>query len=108
MDRHRLTPSLVIEPAQGHTLGHAMLHLHSRSEDALFSGDCFHHPLQLTDPELQFGPAEDLSQAVETRRKLVTRGLQSDALIIPAHLPAPHAGRVRTKDEGGVLFEALK
>src|SRR5688572_17008250 len=57
MDRHRLTPSLGIEPAHGHTLGHAMLHLQSCGEEAIFSGDCFHHPLQLTQPELQFGEA---------------------------------------------------
>lgn len=106
MDRHQLTPSLAIEPAQGHTLGHAMMRLHSGAEEAFFTGDCFHHPLQLTDCELQFGPADDLAQAIATRRRLVTLGMERDALIIPAHLPTPHAGRVRTKQDGGIMFQA--
>jgi glyoxylase-like metal-dependent hydrolase (beta-lactamase superfamily II) len=93
--RHRITPGLAIEPAHGHTLGHCMLRLGSGDEEAWFTGDAFHHPLQLTCPELQFGDCDDLGQAVETRRGLVARGLERDALMIPAHLPFPHAGRVR-------------
>jgi glyoxylase-like metal-dependent hydrolase (beta-lactamase superfamily II) len=83
------------------------MRLHSRAEEAFFTGDCFHHPLQLTDCELQFGPADDLAQAIATRRRLVTLGMEREALIIPAHLPTPHAGRVRTKADGGIMFEAL-
>jgi glyoxylase-like metal-dependent hydrolase (beta-lactamase superfamily II) len=107
MEHHRILPSLTIEPAHGHTLGHAMLHLVSQAEEAYFSGDCFHHPLQLTRPELQFGDADDVEQAIATRRRLVALGLERNALIVPAHLPAPHAGRVRRRDDGGIIFEAL-
>jgi hypothetical protein len=31
--------------------------------------------------------------------------MERDALIIPAHLPTPHAGRVRTKQDGGIMFQ---
>jgi glyoxylase-like metal-dependent hydrolase (beta-lactamase superfamily II) len=108
MERHRVSPSLEIEPAHGHTLGHAMLRLSSEAQEACFSGDCFHHPLQLVDPGLQFGDCDDVEQARATRRRLVALGLERDALIIPAHLPAPHAGRVRRRDDGRILFEALR
>jgi glyoxylase-like metal-dependent hydrolase (beta-lactamase superfamily II) len=108
MERHRVSPSLEIEPAHGHTLGHAMLRLVSEAQEALFSGDCFHHPLQLADPDLQFGDCDDVEQACATRRRLVALGLGREALIIPAHLPAPHAGRVRRRDDGRILFEALR
>ena len=108
MERHRVSPSLEIEPAHGHTLGHAMLRLASEAEEACFSGDCFHHPLQLADPDLQFGDCDDVEQARATRRRLIALGLERDALIIPAHLPTPHAGRVRRRDDGRILFEALR
>jgi glyoxylase-like metal-dependent hydrolase (beta-lactamase superfamily II) len=107
LDRHRISPSLAIEPAPGHTLGHALLRLGSEAEEACFTGDCFHHPLQLVDPALQFGDCDDVEQATATRRRLAALGLEREALLIPAHLPAPHAGRVRRRDAGGVMFEAL-
>lgn len=107
MDGHRVTETLAIEPAQGHTLGHAMLRLVSEGEEGWFTGDCFHHPLQLASPELQFGDCDDVGQAIETRRRLVAEGLNRDALIIPAHLPFPHAGRLRRQGDI-VSFEALR
>ena len=107
MDRHRVTPALEIEPAPGHTLGHAMLRLVSDAEEGWFTGDCFHHPLQLACPEIQFGDCDDVDQAVATRRRLVAEGLERDALMIPAHLPFPHAGRVRRQGDI-VSFEGLR
>ena len=103
---HRLSSSLQIEPAYGHTLGHSIMRLFSQDEEAIFTGDAFHHPLQLTVPELQFGDCDDVVQAIGTRRWLVELGLASGALLIPAHLPFPHAGRVR-RSRDHVVFEAL-
>ena len=106
MERHRILPGLNIEPAPGHTIGHAMLHLVSQAEEAYFSGDVFHHPLQLTDPSIQFGDCDDLAQAIATRQRLIALGLEREALIIPAHLPFPHAGRV-SQINGAIMFEAM-
>jgi glyoxylase-like metal-dependent hydrolase (beta-lactamase superfamily II) len=103
---HALLPGLEIMPAHGHTMGHAILHLVSNTEHACFSGDCFHHPLQLTDPEIQFGDCDVVEQAVATRRWLVDFAAEREALIIPAHLPHPHAGRVRRRGQA-TIFEAL-
>ena len=104
-DTHRVLDGVTIESARGHTEGHAMLHLMSGARQALFSGDTFHHPLQLVRPELQFGPADDLDAAIATRRRLVERCAETDALIIPAHLPAPHCLRVK-KHDGGFVFSS--
>lgn len=106
MDRHRILPSLAIEQAPGHTLGHAVLHLTSNKQTACFSGDCFHHPLQLIDPRIQFGDCDDVEQAIATRRKLAALSLERDTLLIPAHLPSPHAGWVRRRGER-IIFEAF-
>lgn len=106
LDRHRVSQGLEIQPAPGHTLGHAMLQLRSAGEEACFTGDMFHHPLQLVQPELQFGDCDDLAAAIDTRRRFVEHSLERDALVIPAHLPFPHAGRLRRQGDG-VMFEAF-
>ena len=106
LDTHSLTPSLRVGPGRGHTDGHAMLHLSSGDEEAVFSGDAFHHPLQLIDHSIKFGDGDDFEAVVETRRRLVRASLKRDTLIIPAHLPFPHAGRVRETDQG-MSFEGL-
>lgn len=106
MERTRVSPSLEIQPAHGHTLGHCMLHLVSEHQQGYFTGDVFHHPLQLTSPQLQFGDCDDVEQAIATRRRLVDLALEREALIVPAHLPFPHAGRLR-RDGAVVSFVGL-
>ena len=107
MDRHSILPGLDIEPAPGHTLGHAILRLSSARQEACFSGDCFHHPLQLIDPKIQFGDCDDVEGAIATRKRLAELALDSGMLIIPAHLPFPHAGRLR-RIGGRVIFESFE
>ena len=107
LDDHRLTASLRITPGRGHTHGHCMLHLGSNGEEAMFSGDAFHHPLQLIDHSIAFGDHDDWDAVMQTRRCLVRDSLEREMLIIPAHLPYPHAGRMR-KSEQGLSFEAIR
>jgi glyoxylase-like metal-dependent hydrolase (beta-lactamase superfamily II) len=105
-ERHRLCPSLAIEPAHGHTAGHAMAHLVSKAVEACFVGDAFHHPLELLRPEADAHVDEDAPTAMATRRRIVDLCLEHDALIIPAHFPNPHAGWVR-RHQDEVMFEPL-
>jgi glyoxylase-like metal-dependent hydrolase (beta-lactamase superfamily II) len=101
---HRISPSVTVEPAHGHTVGHSILHLVSRAEEAFFTGDVFHHPLQMVDPTVHLPGCDNLAEAIETRRRLIALCLDRNALIIPAHFPTPHAGRLRRR-ERGVVFE---
>jgi glyoxylase-like metal-dependent hydrolase (beta-lactamase superfamily II) len=101
--QHRVSPSISIEPAYGHTEGHSILHLESQSEQAYFTGDAFHHPLQLIDPSLWLG-GDNPEAEIATRRRLIALCLERNALIIPAHFPPPYAGRLR-RQEGRVVFE---
>lgn len=103
LDTHQLTASLQIEAGRGHTAGHCMLRLISKGEEAIFSGDAFHHPLQLIDHSIVFGDHDDFDALVETRRRIARDSLERDTLVIPAHLPFPHAGRLR-REETGVCF----
>jgi glyoxylase-like metal-dependent hydrolase (beta-lactamase superfamily II) len=102
---HALSPGMVVEPAPGHTLGHQMLHLTSAGKHALFTGDCFHHPIQLVEPSIPFGDSEDMEQTIATRLKLVELAIDLDAPLIAAHLPAPYAVRV-WREDGETRFAA--
>jgi len=105
-DHHRISPGVEIEPAYGHTLGHSMLHLQSQGHHACFTGDVFHHPLQMVDPRLHFFGCDDLGMAIETRRRVLDVCLARNALVIPAHFSAPHAGWIRQHD-GAITFEPV-
>ncbi len=103
-DSHRLSPALQVEPAYGHTKGHSCLHLQSGSDEAYFTGDVFHHPLELLYPEIDANTCESYLTTVETRRGLVRKLITSGALLIPGHFAAPYVGRVR-ESGGTVRFE---
>ncbi|MBV9842008.1 MAG: MBL fold metallo-hydrolase [Sphingomonadaceae bacterium] len=104
LDGHAILPNLHVEPGPGHTHGHSMLRLVTGGAEAMFSGDAFHHPLQLIEPTLHFGDYDDGEAIVATRRRLVEESLTRDMLIIPAHLPHPHAGRMK-RSAAGLRFE---
>ena len=104
-DRYRISPSLEIEPAYGHTLGHSILHLVSQAQEAYFTGDVFHHPLQIIDPRLHMPGCDNLDMAIATRRRLIDLCVERKALVIPAHFPTPHAGWVR-RHNNVVRFES--
>lgn len=103
LDRHRISPGLAIEPGHGHTAGHSMLRLDGGEGEAVFAGDAIHHPLQLIDPTVVFGDHDDRVSMIETRRRLALDSLERSTVIIPAHLPFPHAGRLR-KETRGIRF----
>jgi glyoxylase-like metal-dependent hydrolase (beta-lactamase superfamily II) len=88
-----LAPGLAVEAAPGHTIGHQILHVVSGEAQACFTGDCFHHPIQLVEPTIPFGDAEDLAGVIHMRRRLVDLAVNRNAMLIAAHLPAPYAVR---------------
>jgi len=98
-DRHAVRPGISIEPAYGHTDGHSILRLESGDTVLYFTGDAFHHPLQITAPELHLGGCDNLTNAIATRRALRSRLFDERALMVPAHFPSPHAGYVSRSDD---------
>jgi glyoxylase-like metal-dependent hydrolase (beta-lactamase superfamily II) len=97
-DTHQIVGGLMIEPAYGHTAGHSVLHLRSATEEAYLTGDLFHHPIELIRPEIDRHVCEDFATTYETRKRLIAKFLERDALIVPAHFGAPHVGRVCQTD----------
>jgi glyoxylase-like metal-dependent hydrolase (beta-lactamase superfamily II) len=97
---HQVSESLTIQAAPGHTVAHSILRLVSDGATAYFTGDAFHHPVQMTRPESHLPGCDDLETAIKTRERLVHSVLEDDAFVFPAHFPDPHYGRLeRDGDE---------
>jgi glyoxylase-like metal-dependent hydrolase (beta-lactamase superfamily II) len=100
-DSYVLDRDLRLEPAPGHTPGSAVLALDSRGDRALFVGDLMHTPLQFVDPACEACLSEDEPAAVRQRRRYLERAADTNALVLPAHLPGPGAATVRR--DGGTF-----
>jgi glyoxylase-like metal-dependent hydrolase (beta-lactamase superfamily II) len=92
--QHEVQPGISIRPAKGHTLGHSILRLDTANARVYFTGDAFHHPLQVSDPTLHLSGCDDLAAAIDTRRRLANSIAEEGAIMIAAHFPTPHAGGV--------------
>ncbi len=88
-----------LEPSPGHTPGHVCINLKSGNDSALFTGDAFHHPIQVAYPEWSSYACTDPAQSAATRRKIVDRLCDTDTYMMAAHFAAPTAGRVQRKGE---------
>lgn len=101
---HAILPGLTVTEAGGHTAGHCALHMVSDERHAWFTGDAFHHPLELVEPSLDMGSCEDFPRALTTRKRLIAQFVASGALIVPAHFAAPSAGYLRDGGSGTVFL----
>jgi glyoxylase-like metal-dependent hydrolase (beta-lactamase superfamily II) len=85
---------LLIKPTPGHTPGSISLCLSTNSQQALFTGDIFHHPIQVYQPEWNSDFCAQPEQARTTRRETLEYCAEEGALMMPAHFGPSHAGRV--------------
>ena len=61
-----------------------------------------HSPLQVPYPDVNSGFCADQAMARATRRRLLERAAETNALILPAHFGVPHCGRVRAEGDAFV------
>lgn len=97
---------MAIKPAYGHSVGHSILQMNSGGERVYFTGDVFHHPVQILQPELDLGGVDDMPAAIATRYRLREEIAACEALFLPAHFPPPHGGRIERRGTEYV-FSAL-
>lgn len=93
-------------PTPGHTAGHMAIALTSAGEEAIFTGDAMHNPIQVGRPALGCVFCADKPQAEATRRHLLERAADTGATLFTAHFPGSSAGRV-TRDGTGFIWQAL-
>ncbi|HVV42876.1 MAG TPA: MBL fold metallo-hydrolase [Nitrobacter sp.] len=87
-------------PTPGHTPGHVAFAFGRGRDEAVFSGDLMHSPLQARYPELSAKFDVDQAQAATTRRDFLGRYCDTDTLCCTAHFPSPSAGRITRWGDG--------
>ncbi len=93
-ETHRVTDEIVLEPTPGHTPGHVSVHITSRGEEAVITGDMIHHPCQIVHPHWSSTADVDPAASAVTRAHFLERYSDRPVLIIGTHFAAPTAGRI--------------
>jgi glyoxylase-like metal-dependent hydrolase (beta-lactamase superfamily II) len=95
-----------LEDAAGHSPGSCIVNARRNGSLAVFTGDAFHHPVQLVRPDLHMFADEDPVRAAAVRRRLLDRYADSDTVFFPAHFCGDPAGHVR-RTEGHFRYEMM-
>lgn len=90
----QLLPGVHLEPAPGHNRGGVVVWLSSGGQEAVVVGHLFLHPAQIADPDDTQGDRDPVALAA-TRRALLRRCEQTDALLLCHLFADPGGGRVR-------------
>ncbi|QOZ72626.1 MBL fold metallo-hydrolase [Bradyrhizobium arachidis] len=94
---HQIGDHVRIVPTPGHTPGHVAFAMGRGKDDAVFTGDLIHSPLQTLYPELSMKFDVDQAIAAKTRRNVLERYCDTDTLCCTAHFPSPSVGRIKRK-----------
>ncbi|QOG16381.1 MULTISPECIES: MBL fold metallo-hydrolase [Bradyrhizobium] len=94
---HQIGDHVRIVPTPGHTPGHVAFAMGRGKDDAVFTGDLIHSPLQTLYPELSMKFDVDQAIAAKTRRSVLERYCDTDTLCCTAHFPSPSVGRIKRK-----------
>ena len=102
---HRVCDEVSLEPTPGHTPGHVSVRIESNGENALITGDCIHHPCQMTRTDWCSSADYDQAEARVTREALLERLADTNTLVVGTHFATPTAGHVRRRQEGGFWLD---
>ena len=102
---HQLCAEVSLRSTPGHTPGHVSVQIESNGENALITGDCVHHPVQMTRTDWCSSADYDQSQGRLTRENLLSELVDQDILVIGTHFATPTAGRVKALSEGSYWFD---
>ena len=110
---HRLCDEVWLEPTPGHTPGHVSVRIRAQDgddgmRDALITGDCIHHPCQMTRTDWCSSADYDQAQGRRTREALLERTADSAMLVIGTHFATPTAGRVKRYEGGGYWLDVAE
>lgn len=94
------------QAASGHSPGQVAYRIRSRGDEAIFSGDICHNPIQIVEPQLNSGYCIWPDKARQTRREFLVSAADREALVLPVHFGEPYSGFVRREGQG-FRFEPL-
>jgi glyoxylase-like metal-dependent hydrolase (beta-lactamase superfamily II) len=89
-----LFPGLTFELAPGHTPDQLAIRLRSEGEEALFTADAFHTPIQVVRPEWSSRYCLDRNAARTTRERILKDAAAKGTALFPSHFCSPFCGRV--------------
>ena len=95
-----IVPGIKCIKAPGHTPGSIAVHISSNAKQLLFTGDVFHHPLQLAKPHIDDIFDLDSEQASQTRIRMLSKIITPDILVSTSHFPFPGLGHIFKQDNG--------
>lgn len=95
-----IAPGLDARPTPGHTPGSTTFIVSGGRQRALLIGDVAHSVLELEDPEWEATFDVDPVAARAMREMLVGETIDTDTLVVPAHLPGLAFGRLITISAG--------
>jgi len=108
MSIHReIGDGIWLEDASGHSPGNLCVVAECGAGRAIFSGDCFHHPIQLVRPDARFFADENPDKASATRSGLLERNADTNAVFFPAHFTGATAGHVERDTPNSFRFRFL-
>lgn len=90
-----LEEELWLSPAPGHSPGSCLIHARSAGVEGIFSGDLFHHPVELVRPGMAFFADHDPVLTAQTRTRVFETYAESAVRFFPAHFAEPTAGFIR-------------
>jgi glyoxylase-like metal-dependent hydrolase (beta-lactamase superfamily II) len=91
---HAVDVAIRLEPTPGHTPGHVSVHVRSRGEEAVITGDLVHHPAQFARPHWGAIVDHDRALADRTRRAFMESYADTPVLVIGTHFAGPTAGHL--------------
>lgn len=93
---HQICPEVYFIPTPGHTPGHISVKIDSLGEQAVITGDMFHHPSQIYYPKWKDAFDTDDEMAHATRAGFIEEYSDTSVLILGTHFPEPSGGHIVT------------
>lgn len=94
VDGPEVLPGIRFLSTPGHSIDHASIELTSGGEVALFTGDVFHHPVEVFDPDLVSVFCEFPDASRRSLRAFLDRAADICATIFTSHFPNSSVGRI--------------
>src|SRR3981189_206173 len=97
---HELNDHIRLTPTPGHTPDHYAVCAGRGGDQAVFTGDLIHSPIQARYPDLLLRVDYDQKQAAATRRAFLERYCDTSTLCCTMHFPSPSVGHIKRWDTG--------
>ncbi len=91
---HRITDEVSMFPTPGHTPGHVSVHISSKGQEAVITGDVVHHPVQFAEPDRVNNFDMDKEAGRLMRRSFFDKYADKPSTVIGSHFAEPTSGRI--------------